>query len=113
MNIKLDENTTVETGLGHGVHTTRDEGLTGKSDAEIWNAAQSEERFLITQDMDFSDLRKYVPGTHHGILLLRLQLPSQRLIVARVAELFSKEDAETWSGCLVVATETRVRIVRP
>ena len=118
MKIKLDENTTVElvpflTNLGHDVHTTRDEGLTGKPDADIWSAAQSEQRLFITQDMDFSDLRKYLPGTHQGILLLRLQLPSQQSIVARVTELFSKEDAETWIGCLIVATETRVRVVRP
>jgi predicted nuclease of predicted toxin-antitoxin system len=118
MKIKLDENTTTElvpvlTSLGHDVHTTREEGLTGKPDAEVWSAVQSEQRFLITQDMDFSDLRRYVPGTHHGILLLRLQSPSQQLIVARVAELFSEEHPETWIRFFVVATETRVRIVRP
>ena len=34
-------------------------------------AAQSDGRFLITQDLDFSDAREYVPGTHHGLLRVR------------------------------------------
>ena len=38
--------------LGHDVHTTREEGLSGHADREIWRSAQNESRFLITQDMD-------------------------------------------------------------
>jgi hypothetical protein len=33
---------------------------------------QAHGRVFITQDLDFSDARKYVPGTHHGLLLVRL-----------------------------------------
>jgi predicted nuclease of predicted toxin-antitoxin system len=62
MKIKLDENlplglAIVLKNLGHDVHTTAEEGLMGKPDAEIWLVTQREERFLITQDLDFSDLR--------------------------------------------------------
>jgi hypothetical protein len=57
MKIKLDENlttrvTAVLKKLGHDVQTTSEEGLTGKPDDEIWDAARSEKRFLVTQDMD-------------------------------------------------------------
>lgn len=77
MKIKLDENLTTELlpaleELGHDVQTTIEEGLTGKHAAAIWMAAQSEKRFLITQDLDFSDIRKFAPGTHEGVLILRL-----------------------------------------
>ena len=80
MKIKLDENLTVSivpvlTKLGHDVQTTIEEGLKGKLDQDIWQAAQREERFLMTQDMDFSDVRRFAPGTHQGILLLRLHSP--------------------------------------
>jgi predicted nuclease of predicted toxin-antitoxin system len=82
MKIKLDENLPVRlanllTSLEHDVHTTHEEGLDGRDDLEIWEAAQKESRFLITQDLDFSDTRRFAPGSHHGILLLRLHSPSR------------------------------------
>jgi predicted nuclease of predicted toxin-antitoxin system len=101
MKIKLEENVTtgvipVLRRLGHDVHATSHEGLTGKPDREIWSATQSEQRFLVTQDMDFSAPRKFAPGTHHGILLLRLHSPNQTEIISRITELFSNEDTESW-----------------
>jgi len=57
---------------GYNVETVRQEGLQGSADTEIWNAAQSEKRFLVTTDLDFSDMRRYEPGKHAGVLLLRL-----------------------------------------
>jgi predicted nuclease of predicted toxin-antitoxin system len=117
MKIKLDENVT--TGvlpalktLGHDVQTTIEAGLTGKPDDEIWSAAQLEERFLVTQDMEFSDARKFAPGEHPGILFLRLHSPNPAAIVSRIAELFEDEDVETWKRYFVVATEHKVRVVR-
>jgi predicted nuclease of predicted toxin-antitoxin system len=117
MKIKLDENVTTSLApflkdLGHDVHTTMDEGLNGRPDAAIWSAAQSEARLLLTQDLGFSDARKFAPGTHHGILLLRLGSPNQSAIISRISELFSREEVELWTGCLVVATENKVRVLR-
>ena len=58
MKIKLDENLPVLVaesleGLGHDVHTTLREGLKGRADAVIWEAAQVESRFLITPGSGF------------------------------------------------------------
>ena len=77
MKIKLDENLPLQivaelTMLGHDVHTVYEEELMGENDTRIWAAAQNEGRFLITQDLDFADIRSFTPGTHHGILLVRL-----------------------------------------
>jgi predicted nuclease of predicted toxin-antitoxin system len=118
MKIKLDENVTIELApalstLGHDVHTAFEEGLSGKSDSEVWSATQREQRFLITQDFDFSDIRRFTLGAHCGILLLRLASPNKTAIVARVSDLFRSEDCSLWSGCLVVATDSKVRVVRP
>src|SRR5687768_11681303 len=46
--------------------------------------AQSAARFLVTQDLDFSDVRKFAPGTHAGIMLVRLRLAPRRAPIARV-----------------------------
>jgi Domain of unknown function (DUF5615) len=73
---------------------------------------QDEGRFLITQDLDFSDLRRFAPGSHHGILLVRLHAPDWRHLSERVAEIFRSEEVEQWAGCFVVATERKIRVVR-
>ncbi len=118
MKIKLDENLPLRLGaplkdLGHDVHTVHAERLIGHPDSEIWKAAQTESRFLITQDMDFSDLRRFAPGSHHGILLVRLHSPSRRNLNARILEIFRGESVEEWLGCFVVATDRKIRVLRP
>ena len=117
MKIKLDENLPLRLAillkdLGHDVHTLHDELLLGHADREIWEAAQKESRFLITQDLDFSDLRQFAPGSHHGILLVRLRSPNRRDLIERIGELFQKENAGEWAGCFVVATERKIRVLR-
>ncbi len=118
MKIKLDENlplrlATVLEDLGHDVHTAYAERLAGHPDKEIWDAAQKESRFLITQDLDFSDLRRFAPGSHHGILLVRLLSPSLKSLTVRVGELFQKENVSEWASCFVVATERKTRVRKP
>jgi predicted nuclease of predicted toxin-antitoxin system len=117
MKIKLNENlpyglASVLQSIGHDVHTTYDEGLTGHADEEIWKVAQTEMRFLITQDLDFSDSHQFVPGTHCGILRVRLNSPNRESLIARVTQVFQTEDVEQWGGCFVVATERKVRVLK-
>ena len=118
MRIKLDENLPLRLAIrlksfGHDVHTVYDEHLVGHADNDVWETAQKESRFLITQDLDFSDLRRFAPGSHHGILLVRLHSPSRGNLIARIAELFHTEAVSDWIGCFVVATERKIRILKP
>lgn len=118
MKIKLDENIPARaqallSELGHDVDTVVSEGLGGATDATVWQAAQEEQRLLITQDLDFSDITKFVPGTHCGILLIRLQNPSRQALTKVVDSIFSTEPVADWFGCFVVATERKVRVRRP
>lgn len=118
MKIKLDENLPLRLAillkdLGHDAHTLHDESLIGRADTEIWEATQKESRFLITQDLDFSDLRQFAPGSHHGILLVRLRSPDRRNLIERVGELFQEENVGEWARCFVVATERKIRVLKP
>jgi predicted nuclease of predicted toxin-antitoxin system len=117
MKIKLDENLPGSLGtflkLRSRCHTLQDEMLLGHSDVEIWEKAQLESRFLITQDLDFSDSRQFAPGSHHGILLMRLRSPNRKDLIDRVGELFQKENVSEWTGCFVVATERKIRVLKP
>jgi len=118
MKVKLDENLPLRIAIelrarSHEVQTVGEEGLTGRADADIWQASQHEGRILITQDLDFSDSRKFQPGTHHGIVVIRLRSPSRQNLIARANELFDTEDVSGWGGCFVVVTERKIRIRRP
>lgn len=84
MKLKLDENLSRHlkapaASLGHDVLTAEDEGLLSKPDPAVFMACAGEGRMLLTLDLDFSDIRKYPPGTHPGILLFR---PSSKGIQA-------------------------------
>lgn len=68
---------------------------------------------MITQDLDFSDIRRFVPGTHHGLLLVRLREPRREALVQKIQTLYQTEDVESWKGCFVVVTERKIRIRRP
>ncbi len=118
MKIKLDENMPASlvpalAALGHDVDTVPSEGLAGSDDPSVWTKSQQAGRFLITQDLDFSDLRAFSPGTHEGILLIRLRSPSRRVLYEHVRSIFQAEDAETWRGAFVVSTESKLRIHLP
>ncbi len=116
MKIKLDENLPARLknallACGHDTDTVTDEGMTGQTDQNVWGAAQVQERFLITQDLDFSDTRKFVPGSHFGILLVRLREPSAQALLEQVA--IVAMEIEKWRGCFVVLTEHKLRIKYP
>jgi predicted nuclease of predicted toxin-antitoxin system len=112
--IKLDENipTAVVSHLstfGHDVDTVMDEGLDGRPDPDLWEGAQAAGRFLITQDLAFSDIRRFSPGTHASLLLVRLKKPGRRVVTERIRSIFAAHPVHRWSGCFVVATEIKVR----
>jgi predicted nuclease of predicted toxin-antitoxin system len=118
MRFKVDENLPAALAdllreFEHEAETSPDEGLTGQEDETIWAAATASERFLITQDLDFSDARRFAPGTHPGLLLIRLHHPSRTAIIQRMREVLQTQYVESWTSCLVVVTEHKIRVRRP
>jgi predicted nuclease of predicted toxin-antitoxin system len=118
LKIKLDENISASVAprlasLGFDTDTVIDEGLRGKDDADVWVAAQAEERLLITQDLDFSDARAFAPGTHAGLFLLRLPDVEQWRLGDYLVGWFASSDVESWRRCIVIATPHKLRVLRP
>jgi len=114
MRVKLDENIPVEAGaalasLGHDSDSVFDEHLTGESDERVSAAARAAGRVLITQDLDFSDLRS-LASPLPGILLLRLHDPNRRALIRRISGIFASGIVESWAGKLVVASDHKIRI---
>ncbi len=117
MKIKLDENIPLRVQnllqqLGHDTDTTPQENLAGFSDERIWQAAQESGRFLITQDLDFSDIRRFTPGTHAGLLVIRLGDGGRETLFQRLRQVFTLEAVESWTGCFVVVSDRKIRVRR-
>ncbi len=106
MNIKLDENLPSNSrqplvDAGHDVDTTADEDLQGAVDALVIERATRDERLLITLDRGLGDIRTYVPGSHAGVVVLRLANQSLESIDAAIQDLAAR-DLDTLAGALVV-----------
>lgn len=77
MKFKLDENlpassTAILAKAGHDVDTVADEALAGAPDQDVVAAATAAGRILISLDRGLGDIRAYPPGSHAGIVVLRL-----------------------------------------
>ncbi|MGI8435784.1 MAG: DUF5615 family PIN-like protein [Chthoniobacterales bacterium] len=118
MKLKFDENLPEAlvsrlAALGHDVDNVREEGFARRDDSAVWAAAQESERFLITQDLDFSDRRRFAPRSHRGLLLVRLPWAGRLALTARIEELFRVEAVESWQQCFVVLSAHKLRVSRP
>jgi len=118
MKIKLDENlpfrlVTILSELGHETDTIPEEELKGCNDEKVWEAARRSGRFLITQDLNFSNINLFKPGTHYGLLLIRLRDPGRNALLNRIQTIFQIEEVERWQGCFVVVTDHKIRVRHP
>ena len=76
MKFKLDENFGRHTqhifrDAGHDVATVRDEGLQGSANLQIYEVCRSENRCLVTLDLDFADVIRFPPEQTAGIAVIR------------------------------------------
>lgn len=97
---------------GHDVQDVVGEGLGGKMDEVILEAATDEKRVLLTFDLDFADVRRFPPGSHHGIVVFRLQDQRWKTLKPLVQKLITEEHLEKLQHGLAVMDETRIRFRR-
>ena len=117
MKLKLDENMPADLAAlleeaGHDVEDVVGEGLGGKVDEVIIEAATEEERILLTFDLDFADVRRFPPGTHHGIVVFRLQDQRWKTLERPVRRLLKEQHLEDLRLGLAIVDETRIRFRR-
>jgi predicted nuclease of predicted toxin-antitoxin system len=113
---KLDENLGSRTaGLiearGHDVQTVSQENLTGTDDKHLFEVCASEERCLITLDLDFADVLRFPPHTGAGVAVLRLsRTVSLGLLTELVRSVLSAMERESIAGRLWVVEIGRIRV---
>lgn len=115
MRVKLDENLPVQlkhlfTESGHDAATVLDEGIGGATDTAVVSACLAEERVLITQDLDFADIRTYPPAEYPGLVVFRLADQGRNRLLQVSAALLETLARSSPKGQLWIVEDTRVRI---
>ncbi len=118
MKFKLDENLPASsaaklTDAGHDVDTVAEEHLTGAPDPDVVAAAAAAGRILISLDRGLGDIRAYPPGSHAGIIVLRLADQSAATVTKAIGDLASAPDLEGLTGAVTVMQRGLLRIRHP
>ena len=116
MRVKVDEDLPVGRFLqrqGYDAQSVYEQGMSGWKDAEVFRAVRREARFLVTGDKGFGDIRRYPPGTHPGILVLRPARPSITAFLRLLEKVLQIAPLEDFQNCLVVAGPQGVRVRCP
>lgn len=118
MLIKIDEDLPRQAAdylinAGYIAHTVRQQEMGGWKDPELWAAIQSENRFLVTADKGFGDVRRYVPGDHAGVLLLRPDSDGIRPLLDLLSLVLAQVSLDQLAGTVAVATPRGLRVRRP
>jgi predicted nuclease of predicted toxin-antitoxin system len=115
---KLDENLPVSAaailaGAGHDAGTVPGEGLAGRPDQEVVTASSAAGRVLISLDVGLGDIRAYPPGSHAGIVVLRLADQSAAAVTKAIGDLAALAEPENLAGAIAVLQRGLLRIRHP
>ena len=118
MKVKLDENLPRRVApllaeAGHDVDSVHDEGLAGADDPTVSEVATVAGRLVITLDRGFGDIQRYPPGSHAGILVLRIDDQSAAAVIGALGALATSTDLSDLGGCVAVYRNGDLRVRRP
>jgi predicted nuclease of predicted toxin-antitoxin system len=76
LKFKVDENLPAEHAAllreaGHEADTVADQKLSGSDDTTLAERCRTEDRILLTLDLDFANVQAYPPKSHSGIIVFR------------------------------------------
>lgn len=117
MRIKVDEDLPAEIcdllrQEGHQASTVVEQGMGGWKDPRLWTAVQEEGQLLITGDKGFADIRRYPPGSHHGVVLLRPDEDGIRPLLELSRRLLGDRPLESFTATVTVVTPRGIRVRR-
>lgn len=99
--------------LGHEADTVADEDLVAAPDEVLIAACRREGRLILTLDRGMGDIRRFPPGTHTGIFVLRPTSQEPTAVKALLTRALVGLDLPDLLSCNVVVEEDRIRIQRP
>ena len=115
MRFKLDENLPTSAAellrnAGHDAANLLYQVAAGARDATVMELVRSEERALITLDLDFADIRTYQPTDYRGIVVLRPRRSSSDEVLRLLSKLAAAIEGERLEGRLWIVEGHRIRI---
>jgi hypothetical protein len=58
-------------------------------------------------------VRQFQPGTHYGLLLVRLPEAGRLALTRKIIDVFLRENVESWPGCFIVLSDHKLRVLHP
>ena len=115
MRFKIDENLPRDVAdllrqHGYDAMTVFEQGMSGQPDEVVTQTCQREQRALISLDLDFSDIRRYPPENHSGIIVLRPDDQGTNAVLRLMRRILPLLAVEPLVGRLWIISEQRVRI---
>ena len=81
----------------------------GVDDETVIKMAREKNLVLVTRDSDFADEIRYPPGSHPGIIVLRVHPAIPRLLAEKLLEALSR--LEDVRGKLIIIYNDRVEVI--
>ena len=115
MRFKTDENLPIEVAEllrqhQHDARSVSEQQMAGQVDPLVAQVCQSEDRALITCDLDFSEIRAYPPEDYPGIIVLRPALQTISSLLRLMNRVLPLLDPEPLAGRIWVVDDHQVRI---
>ena len=96
--------------IGHDAKHLREEGLHRIPNGEIFTKAISEDRVIMTFDLDFGEIVALSKGQKASIILFRLHNTRTSHLINRLATVLSDVSDALEKGAVIVVEESRHRV---
>ena len=97
-------------GKGYDVQHLREVGLQRLSDEDIFKKATSEQRIILTFDLDFEEIIALSGGKLVSVILFRLHNTRTPYVLNRLACVLEESGESLKRGSIIIVEETRHRI---
>lgn len=95
---------------GHDAVHLRDKGLQRLPNGEIFQKAASEQRIVLTFDLDFGEILAGSGGHVVSVVLFRLRNTRTDFVIQRLDEVLSSSSAELSQGAILIVEDGRHRV---
>lgn len=91
----------------------RDLGLRGQPDERVFREAQDRDAILITRDLGFTNVLRFPPTTHKGLIIVRLpNTVSTARLIEQVLEGLRDAPLDTLARSVLIIEPGRTRLRR-
>jgi len=89
--------------------TVEERGLAGAADDIVLSQTLSEKRVLLSRDLDFSNILRYPPAIHLGIIVLQIRPETTDTVHRVLATVLAYFSPESIQQALVIVDHNKFR----